>query len=128
MSISTGKQLPFCMTWLLNLGILIQICHVISVSVFGLETEAPDETAMSEKDTVPPTEEASTEEVIVPTGASDILKGFDACVHLELCKLVQSDRVQMQEAKINEHITWKTVAVLYVLAPEFRSIITNMPC
>ncbi len=53
------------------------------MNVFGLESEAPDETTMTEKDTVPPTEEASTEEVIVPTGGSEILKGFDACVHLE---------------------------------------------
>ncbi len=83
MSISPGKQLPFWMFWLLNLGVLLRICHVSSVNGFGLETEAPDETAMTEKDTVPPTEQASTEEVIVPTGASDILKGFDACVHLD---------------------------------------------
>ncbi len=98
------------------------------MNVFGLETGAPDETTMTEKDTVPPTEEASTEEVIVPTGASDILKGFDACIHLDLSKLVQSARVQLQEAKINEHINWKTVAVLCVVAPAFKRIITNMPC
>ncbi len=37
---------------------------------FILETEAPEETNMTDKETVQPIEEASTEKAIVPTGAS----------------------------------------------------------
>ncbi len=43
---------------------------------FILETEAQVETTVTDKETVQPIEEASTEEAIVPTGASKLLNKF----------------------------------------------------
>ncbi len=37
------------------------------------ETEAPDETTITDQEAVQPIEEASTQEVLVPAGTSDIL-------------------------------------------------------
>ncbi len=53
---------------------------------------------MTAKDTVPPIEEASTEYVIVLTGASDRLSGLYSCVHLDLSTLVSSAWVQKLSA------------------------------
>ncbi len=103
------------------------MCHPLSLDYFRLETEAPEETTMTDKNTVPPIEEASTEDAIVPTGALDSLNGFHACVYLDISKLVLSARVQIQYAKRNVHINWKTVAVLDVLAPAYKIYIKDVP-
>ncbi len=65
---------------------------MIARKVFRLETEAPEETTMTDKVTVPPIEEASTEDVIVPKVASDRLDGLYFCVYLDLSELVNFAR------------------------------------
>ncbi len=82
---------------------------------------------MPDEETVQPIEEASTEEVIAPAGASDISNRFYAYVQLQMWQLVQSAQCHKQFATRNQYITEKLLIVSAILALGFESIISNVP-
>ncbi len=74
--ISKGNKLSFRRLWHIFLKVLFRIRHELLWKALILETEKPEDTKMTDEETVQPIEEASTEEVIAPAGASDISNRF----------------------------------------------------
>ncbi len=84
-------------------------------NAFLLETEAPEETAVADKETAQPIEEASTMEAIVPTGESDVLNKLHLSFRLGLWKQMQPVQCNKQLAALNKHSSRTYVTIKQLL-------------